>query len=223
MITSKPRPMPQVQTESERWLGSIEVDQRQRFIASTDKLQEMVGGSGLIAQTVADARAATKPAVELVWPVSGVIRFSSADHKALCDTLWNLRTRFIHEYGLSVTISLVVYMAGELARALQLADHAARVRKDATIGSDGSPQHPLFVPCSIQPELAANQWRPGSNAKEEKRAPAQTRKRSERRTPGSGTRCLSKEVPTVRPCESSVAAQANRSCRRHIRFLRCAH
>src|SRR5271165_4816330 len=142
-----------------KWLGSIEVNQRQQFIALSDKLQEMVGGSALIAETIGRARQAENEKVQLIWPVSGVLRFSSEDPSALADLLWRLRGEFVYELGLPITISVIGYEKGQLAKAIAEAEFQTRKLKDAPQGVDGSPSSPLFVPCSIQPELPANLWR----------------------------------------------------------------
>jgi hypothetical protein len=158
-------------TSDRRWLGSIEVDQRQKFISSADKLQEMVGGSILIAKTVYEAWAqlTSFPGIDFVWPVSGVLRFSGSNLAKLAELLWQIKTKLVYEYGLSITISIVEYCEGSLGNALEHAEVESRKLKDEPMGNDGSPFHPLFVPCSIQPELAANIWRPKAKNDEDRR------------------------------------------------------
>jgi hypothetical protein len=152
-----------------KWLGSIEVNRRQQFIALSDKLQEMVGGSALIADTIERARLAENENVQLIWPVSGVLRFSSENLLALADLLWRLRGEFVYELGLPITISVIGYEKGRLAKAIEDAELEARKLKDAPQGVDGNPSSPLFVPCSIQPELPANIWRPWPPDREDRR------------------------------------------------------
>src|SRR5271157_3073293 len=105
-----------------KWLGSIEVNRRQQFIALSDKLKEMVGGSALIADTIERARLAENEKVQLIWPVSGVLRFSSKDLLALADLLWRLRGEFVYELGLPITISVIGYEQGRLAKAIEDAE-----------------------------------------------------------------------------------------------------
>src|ERR1022692_1852041 len=85
------------------YLALVEVDQRQNFILRVDKLREILGASRLIDQT---RNQEANALVKLIWPVSGVLWFTSTDLSALSRALHELRSRF-HADGLSATLSWV--------------------------------------------------------------------------------------------------------------------
>src|ERR1035441_5410123 len=91
-----------------QYLASLEVDQRQRLILQADKLQEMLGASRLIEQTVEAARRllATRKDIKLVTPVSGVLRFQATNLQELGEFLWGLRLEIVEKLHLPSTFTI---------------------------------------------------------------------------------------------------------------------
>lgn len=71
---------------------AIEVNGRQRYLFESDKLQEMLGASRIVANTVSMAhRLFTDRGLNLFQPVSGEIRVWSTDREKLLDAAWEMR------------------------------------------------------------------------------------------------------------------------------------
>lgn len=149
-----------------RYLGTLEVDQRQRLIHSTDKLREMLAGSWNIGQTVALAqdKAKNHPKVQLVMAVSGVIRAVSEDLDALGRFLWELREQFAADPLYLPASAAIVEHNGCLDPTLKQLEQEIRKVKDARGGEAGEARAPMFVPCNLQPQQFANVWIPERTA-----------------------------------------------------------
>ena len=142
------------------WIAAIEVDQRQKFITRTEKLQEMVGGSALISKSIELAEAAARDGISLAWPVSGVIRLVCDDGQKLARAAWSMRNTLIHDFGLPVSVALEQYEDGEFEAGWDRVETRIREIKDSRTDSDPGISNPLFALCSLQPSLHANEWRP---------------------------------------------------------------
>ncbi len=142
-----------------QYLAICEVDQRQNFILRVDKLREMLGASALIRDTVAVAKANLGQGVQLIWPVSGVLWFTSGDLSELAKTLGKVRAEFLNK-GLSATFAVGTYSSDDFTNSLKALERRIRRLKDTKSGEDGSPRSPLFAQCGIQGRLPANRWHP---------------------------------------------------------------
>ena len=144
------------------YLASLEVDQRQRLILQADKLQEMLGASRLIEQTVEMAKAllSNHGKIELVTPVSGVLRFRCSDLQALGAFLWELRIRIVEDLHLPSTFTIVDVQTTDFKPSVDKLEEKVRNNKDAKTGETSRPASPLFAQCLIQPQLSANCWDP---------------------------------------------------------------
>lgn len=140
------------------FLAAVEVDQRQSFIHQADTLQEVVGASKLISRTVHQARrvAAAHEGVELVWPVSGVLRLLGPNPDQLANCASELRG-LIEKDGLTATVSLI-RRTGDYDEDLLTLERRIRKWKDAATTAVALPTLPYFVPCGIQPQLYAQHW-----------------------------------------------------------------
>ncbi len=144
-----------------QYLASLEVDQRQRLILQADKLQEMLGASRLIEQTVEAARGLLDAhnGIKLVTPVSGVLRFQAADLQELGKFLWELRGKIVEKLHLPSTFT-IAEADGFFKPSIDLLETRVRRNKDAKTGEVSRPASPLFTQCQIQPHLSANIWTP---------------------------------------------------------------
>ena len=148
------------------YLASIEVDQRQNFIQQADTLREMIGASGLISRSVPIAEEIAekfRPSVKFFWPVSGVLRFRSADLTKLYRCLQQIRIR-LEDIGLTSSIG-IVELGQDFDEANREIDKKVRLVKDSKTGPLARPTSPYFAHCGIQPQLSANHWRPASEDK----------------------------------------------------------
>jgi hypothetical protein len=144
-----------------QYLASLEVDQRQRLILQADKLQEMLGASRLIEQTVEAAKRllAARNDIKLVTPVSGVLRFQATNLQELGKFLWGLRLEIVEKLHLPSTFT--IHEAKELFKpSVDGLEERVRENKDAKTGEVSRPASPLFAQCLIQPHLSANKWEP---------------------------------------------------------------
>jgi hypothetical protein len=163
------------------YLASVEVDQRQTFIHQADTLQEIVGASKLISYSVKLGRdiSAKHPGVEVVWPVSGVLRLLGNNRDELAHCVAELRDA-IEADGLAVSASLIERTADYDA---DLFDLERRVRKwkDSKTGAVAVPTLPYFAPCGIQPQLYAQHWRESCQAGRRELLSWQSKTRRDRR------------------------------------------
>lgn len=142
-----------------QYLASLEVDQRQRLILQADKLQEMLGASRLIEQTVEAARSilGAREDIKLVTPVSGVLRFQATDLQELGNFLWRLRLEIVEKLHLPSTFT--IYEAKDsFKRSVDGLEERVRENKDAKTGEVSRPASPLFAQCLVLPHLSANKW-----------------------------------------------------------------
>ena len=174
-----------------QYLASLDVDQRQRLILQADKLQEMLGASRLIEQTVEAARRllATRKDIKLVTPVSGVLRFQATDLRELGEFLWGLRLEIVEKLHLPSTFTITLQEAGGLFKSsIDRLEERVRGNKDAKTGERSGPASPLFAQCQIQPHLSANVWAPGDWRDTDKRRRSLVSHESEQReTEAAGT------------------------------------
>ena len=165
-----------------QYLASLEVDQRQRLILQADKLQEMLGASRLIEQTVEAARRllATRKDIKLVTPVSGVLRFQATDLQELGEFLWRLRLEIVEKLHLPSTFT--IHEAEDRFKpSVDGLEKRVRENKDAKTGEVSRPASPLFAQCLIQPHLSANVWAPGDWRDTDKRRRSLVSHESEQR------------------------------------------
>jgi hypothetical protein len=150
-----------------RFLAAVEVDQRQRFILEADKLQEMLGASRIIGESMHAAEQAVKrhPEVRLAWRVSGVQWLLADDLGALGKCLWEIRQGLLEDLSLSASFAIVEWEDGTPFKAATGAlELRMREKKDAKCGEDGSPASPWFAQCRLQPHKPANVWVPDKKA-----------------------------------------------------------
>jgi hypothetical protein len=170
-----------------QYLASLEVDQRQRLILQADKLQEMLGASRLIEQTVEVARRilAAREDIKLVTPVSGVLRFQAADLQELGQFLWELRLEIVEKLHLPSTFT--IQAAKDLFKpSVDGLEERVRGNKDAKTGEVSRPASPLFAQCQIQPHLSANIWTPKDWRNTDKRRRSLVSHESEQREDQAG-------------------------------------
>jgi hypothetical protein len=118
----------------------------------------MLGASRLISRSVelANEILDRHKGIELIWPVSGVLRFVAADLPRLAAFLWDLRLA-IEDGGMSVSIG-IIEQSGDFYKDLEEVEDRVRHQKDAKTGAEALPTLPYFAPCQIQPLLSANYW-----------------------------------------------------------------
>jgi len=145
------------------FVAAVEVDQRQRLIASVDTLKEMLGGSWTIEDTIEEARK-IQDAVPLVKPIKVVsgelwLRYEHEDLAELEKALWTLRERFVRELQIPCSFVIVEELNGDpiLDTQKKLTDEVSRV-KNGKASEIGFPALPWFAPCLIQPDLFATEW-----------------------------------------------------------------
>ncbi len=158
---------------------SIEIDKRQQYLFETDKLQEMLGASRLMDETVSVAEAVFTEAAGLYCfqPVSGEIRAWAAREKrdALLAAAWSLRD-WLSERGIEHSVSYVEvsrahfeqYASAPVATNRGARPDLARVHKALSKessrikaqkpGLDARPFCALFAPCRLHGHDAANYW-----------------------------------------------------------------
>jgi hypothetical protein len=143
-----------------RWYAAVEVSRRQEFIARTDKLREMIGGSELIARTVEIAKDLCRGTkVEVIWPVSGVVRLASDDFGELASVLAKMRNKLVYESFLPVHIAVHEAAPGEPTwKAFRRLEGLVKERKNGPGGDDGRPSDAYFARCGVQSDLYANKW-----------------------------------------------------------------
>ena len=165
-------------------LVSIEVDGRQKYIFETDKWQEILGASRIVAETVGVAEGFFKDelGLHLLSPVSGDIRAwaAIANRPALLDAVWKMR-RWLSERGVEHTCGYLEtdarHFEGKSEVGVVPADRIPKERaslaevyrrmtgvvgsqKSAKIGSDRRPVCSLFAPCRLHGLDFATEWRP---------------------------------------------------------------
>lgn len=185
--------------EEKACVVAIEVDGRQKYLFETDKLQEMLGASRIIHQTVEEAkkRFNQNDGLYLFSPVSGEIRawapISQRKRNELLSAAWKLRC-WLNEQGVEHTAAYfetdAAHFLGngssstpnsqrpdpekepgrpDLAWVHQSVGTRIRRRKDAKSGADARPTCSLFAPCSIHGLDPANVWRPNTDPNRESR------------------------------------------------------
>lgn len=142
------------------FIASIEVDQIQKFLFASDKLQEILGAAGFVDEVVDIAENETKkiPGVEVFWPVSGVTKLCSSDLPALSKCLWRIREK-IAASGMSATLA-IQRVDGPFHEALGDLEQRVRRLKDSKAGEASLPESPFMARCLLQPQWPANHWRP---------------------------------------------------------------
>ena len=146
-----------------RFLAAVEVDQRQRFILETDKLQEMLGASRIIGESVDATEQTLKrhQRVRLAWRVSGVQWLIADELAPLGQCLWEIRQVLLEDLCLSASFAIVEWEARTPFKiAVDALELRIRQQKDNKSGDDGSPASPWFAQCRLQPNLPANIWVP---------------------------------------------------------------
>lgn len=168
------------------WAASIEIDGRQQYLFESDKLQEMLGASRLMDQSVDIATEICNGfGVHLFNPVSGEIRMWSEDRTKVLNAAWKLR-RWLEAHGIGHTAVCIdvpkdyfvapgVLKAGEELDADQkpsapslswvhkkLSSEVSRLKR-AKCGTDARPACSLFAPCQIHGTEPANHWRADSS------------------------------------------------------------
>jgi len=164
---------------------AIDVDGRQRYLFESDKLQEMLGASQIIAETVRHAEELFPSGgdLHLFGPVSGEIRaWALIEHREeLLDAAWTLRERLAAR-GVEHTCAwleldkrhFLETHDGEAPERRAVKEPAApslswvhgalgqrlRRRKDAKAGAWVAPSCAAFVHCRIHGFEPANRWTP---------------------------------------------------------------
>jgi hypothetical protein len=146
-----------------------------------DKLREMLGASRLIEKTVEVAKKLLPehPGIEIVTPVSGVLRFTASDLEKLGRFLWDLRTAIVEDLHLPSTFT-VAETKGPFKPSVDLLEDRVRRNKDAHTGAVSHPASPLFAQCLIQPQLSANAWYPDKWRGDDRRRSLLSQESSER-------------------------------------------
>ena len=147
------------------YIAAVEVDQIQKFIFSSDTLQEILGAANFVNDMVVITEEVVEKYkdVEVFWPVSGVPKLRATDLQTLSRCLWKIKEE-ISSRGISVTFA-IQEESPTFSKALLFLEKKIRRLKDSKTGVSATPECPFMARCLIQPELPANHWRPGESSR----------------------------------------------------------